>query len=275
MTDVRTSVAKRDADMEERQRNAARYLESLGPQIARVLPKHIPQERIVRIAITACRQNPTLTECAPLSLAGALMVASTLGLEVNTPTEEAFLVPYRNEATLIVGYQGFAKLVYQSGMVSLLDAQAVFPEDEFDYSKGTSPYIHHKPKLLARADNSQPVLFYATAELKTGATAFEVLTAAQVKTLRGGKVGPKGDIPDPMYWMERKTPVRQLVKLLPKSPLLALAAQVDEVDGTTLYRERVASQRADVAPDPADAARQLAEAPAAPVEDPPPGGDGL
>ncbi len=291
MGDVRTAVAERDQRREEQATRRAAYIEKLGPEIARVLPRHIPEQRIVRITITAIRQNPDLAACSALSLAGAVMVASTLGLELNTPTAEAYLVPYKGEATLILGYQGLAKLAYQSGLVTLLDAQAVYPEDEFDWAKGTQPYIHHKPRPLDRAKDSEPVYYYAVAQLKTGAPAFEVLTADQVKTLRAGKVGPKGDIPDPQHWMERKTPVRQLVKLLPKSPLLALAVDVDEHSGTELYAQHVRSTRVDQDPGwpegmpevgPAQGAgesraqrsRPTTDGPTV-VEDPPPGGEDL
>lgn len=235
MGDVRSAVAKREEEAEQRQRNAAKFLESLGPQIRRVLPRHIPEDRLVRVAITACRRTPKLTECSPLSMAGAMLTAATLGLEPNTPTGECYLVPYKGEATLIVGYQGFAKLFWQSPLAAGLDAQPVYPEDDFDYDFGTAPFLRHKKGR--RVKGSEPTDYYAVARLSTGASAFVVLSAEEVRELRGGKEGPSGDIPDPQRWMERKTAVRQLVKLLPKAPTLAFAAQVDEKGGTELYKQ--------------------------------------
>jgi recombinational DNA repair protein RecT len=55
-----------------------------------------------------------------------------------------------------------------------------------------------------------------------------------VKALRGGKVGTSGSIADPMHWMERKTVLRQLFKLLPKSTEMATAVDVDERTGSDL-----------------------------------------
>jgi recombination protein RecT len=267
---VQSAVATREEEREKAQRSLARFVDSMRPQLARVLVKAEVADRLARIATTAARTNPKLTECTPLSLAGALLTSATLG--PNTPAAECYLVPYRNkgvmEAQLIVGYQGYVKLYRQHPQAGTLRAVAVYPEDEFDWGLGTEPYIHHRPK--PHADGSEPTHYYAVARLR-GATEseFVVLTADEVKTLRQGKVGPSGDIADPQRWMERKTAIRQLVKTLPKSTSLALAAQVDESGGTDLYH-RVQSERVPAGEDP------TAELPAGvPVEDPPAGGEGL
>lgn len=261
MPDTRAAVAVADEKALERQKNQARYIEQLGPQLRRVLPAHIPEERYVRIAINAARTNPKLIQATPLSLAGALMTASVLGLEPNTPTQHCYLVPYENrkgprnpdgsspvEAQLIVGYQGFVKLSLDSPQVDWIYGEAVYPEDHFYYQRGTNPYIDHNPADNRPAD-SQPTHYYAVAILASGARPFVVLTADEVKTLRRGKVGPQGDIPDPQRWMEKKVPIKQLTKLLPKDIRLATAAEADEKDGTALYRDRVKADRMDIPDD--------------------------
>ena len=50
------------------------------------------------------------------------------------------------------------------------------------------------------------------------------------------------DIPDPQRWMERKTAIRQLTKLLPRSISLAMAAQVDEAVGRDLQPKVIVQQ---------------------------------
>jgi hypothetical protein len=97
-----------------------------------------------------------------------------------------------------------------------------------------------------------------------------VLTAAEVKQLRRGKEGPSGDIPDPQRWLERKTAIRQLCKLLPKSTALALAVQADEATGTELYVQQVRARRMDAPDETGPEAPALA----GPVENPPSGGEG-
>jgi putative phage-type endonuclease len=117
---------------------------------ARRAPKHYVKQargdadRIARLALTVVRQDPKLAECSPESFAGALLTASALGLEPGV-NGEAYLVPTRRECTLIVGYQGYAKLFWQHPLAKHLDAQAVHANDEFDYAYGLEPYLTHKP----------------------------------------------------------------------------------------------------------------------------------
>lgn len=231
---VRNAVATRD----EQQPSIAQFIGQLTPEIARALPKHMDADRIARLALTVVRKDQALARCKPESFAGALLTASALGLEPGV-NGEAYLVAYKGECTLIVGYQGFAKLFWQHPLAQHLDAQAVHENDEFDYAYGLDPFLKHKPAI---GDRGKPIAYYAVASLSTGARIFVVLSAAEVRALRGGKTGSNGGIADPMHWMERKTALRQLFKLLPKSPMLARAMDADEKTGSELRREQVIAE---------------------------------
>jgi recombination protein RecT len=150
---------------------------------------------------------------------------------------ESYLVPYKGECTLIVGYKGYNKLYWQHPLARHLDAQAVREADEFDYAYGLDPFLRHKP---GRGDRGKVTDYYAVAQLATGARMFVVLSPEEVRALRRGKTGPSGDIPDPQGWMERKTVLRQLFKLTPKSRTLARAIESDEVGGHTLRQRQIA-----------------------------------
>lgn len=203
-------------------------------EIARALPKHMDADRMARIALTAVRRDPALERCSPASFMGALLTAAQLGLEPGV-SGEAYLVAYKQECTLIVGYQGYAKLFWQHPMAKHLDAQAVYERDEFDYAYGLEPFLRHKPALGDRGD---VVAYYAVASLTSGASAFVVLSPEDVRALRGS-TGPNGKIKDPMHWMARKTAVRQLVKLLPKSADLARAIEADDKVRTDLNEDAI------------------------------------
>jgi recombination protein RecT len=212
-----------------------------------------------------------------MSFAGALLTASALGLEPNTPNAEAYLVPYGAECTLIVGYQGLIKLFWQHPLAQHIDAQAVYVGDEFDYAYGLDPFLRHKPSLDPDRLTRDVTHYYAVASLKTGARAFVVLSPEQVKELRGGKVGPdkrfKGG--DPMKWMERKTALRQLLKTLPRSTALNHALASDEVAGSTLRRRELAGGPDPQPPDdePVEYHATRADAPPIQGETVPPGVD--
>lgn len=208
----------------------AATIEQMRPEIARALPKHMDADRMARLALTVLRQTPKLADCTPASFLGALLTASALGLEPGI-NGEAYLVPHGRECTLIVGYQGMAKLYFQHPDAQHLDAQAVYENDDFDYAYGLDPFLRHKP---AMGDRGNVVAYYAVAALKSGTRLFTVLSPAEVKALRGGKVGTSGGIADPMHWMERKSALKQLFKLLPKSTTLANAIDADEQAGSVL-----------------------------------------
>lgn len=229
----------------DRQPSVAAFIKQLTPEIQRALPRGMDATRMARLALTVVRQSEiaakksgkpaqSLANCDPQSFAGALLTASALGLEPGV-NGEAYLIPYRGECTLVIGYQGMAKLFWQHPLAQHLDAQAVRRRDSFDFALGLDPYLVHKP---ARGDRGDVTDFYAVAALTTGARHFVVLTVDEVRELRKGRVGSQGDIPDPMHWMERKTALRQLVKLLPKSATLAVAMSMDERSGSDLLRHR-------------------------------------
>lgn len=209
-------------------------IQNMRGEISRALPRHMDGDRMARIALTAVRRDPKLERCDPASFMGALLTAAQLGLEPGV-SGEAYLVPYGRECTLIVGYQGYAKLFWQHPLAKHLDAQAVYERDEFDYAYGLEPHLRHKPAL---GERGEVVAYYAVAALTSGATAFVVLSPSDVKALRGS-TGPNGKIADPMHWMARKTAVRQLVKLLPKSADLARALEADEKVRTDLNEDAI------------------------------------
>lgn len=231
MSTIRNAVAERDQHTQQASGSIAAFIKNLQPEIERALPKHMTGDRMARLLLTAVRQTPKLAQCDPQSFAGAVLTASALGLEPNTPNGEAYLIPYGKECQLVIGYQGLVKLFWQSPLAQHIDAQAVHENDDFDYAYGLDPYLRHKPAL---GDRGEVVAYYGVASLNTGAKHFVVLSPAEVKALRQGKVGPSGKIADPMRWMERKTALRQLLKTLPKSANLSTAIAVDETNGSTL-----------------------------------------
>lgn len=246
----------------------ARYVNKLQPEIARALPKGMDADRVTRLALTLIRQSEmaaqkegkpqnSLARCSMESFAGALLTASALGLEPGI-NGEAYLVPYGGECTLIVGYQGLSKLFLQHPLARYLDTQAVYANDAFDYAYGRDQFLTHKPAL---GERGELVAYWAAAEMANGAFRFVVLSPDEVKKLRGGKVGPSGKIQDPQRWMERKTALRQLLKLLPKSATLAAAIVVDEQRGSVLSSREV--------PKAIDAGDPLPALPPAPDQVPP------
>lgn len=184
------------------------------------VPKTVTPERMARIAMTAVTKNPKLGLCSPSSFFGSLLTAAQLGLEVNTPLGQAYLIPYNSkrglECQFQLGYQGVIDLAYRTGQFRRIKAVVVHAKDDFTYSYGLNAVLTHVPKGV---DN--PTHVYALYELLNGGIDFEVWTWDQViaHAKRYSKSYSKAD----SGWqtapeeMAKKTVLKSLLKYAPKS----------------------------------------------------------
>lgn len=253
MTNTELDAIRNDRPVDLTPTTVGSFLNSMKGELARALPKGMDADRMARVTLTAVRKAPKLALCSAQSFSAALLTATALGLEPGV-NDEAYLIPYGRECTLVIGYQGFVKLFWQHPLAQFLDAHVVYQGDLFDYGYGLNPYLDHKPATVPDLDdngNRIPTHYYAVGGLSTGAKSFVVLTPADVKALRGGKVGPDKNFKggDPMDWMGRKTALRQLFKMLPKSVTLGHALKVDEASGSELRKAHAVQVIADAEPD--------------------------
>src|SRR5690606_10495902 len=96
--------------------NFPAMLEAYKGEIARALPKHLNPDAMARIALTCFRMNPKLADCQPASVFASVIQASQLGLRPGL-MGECYLIPYKDQCTLQLGYQGLLELVRRSGLV--------------------------------------------------------------------------------------------------------------------------------------------------------------
>ena len=158
------------------------YVNDMLPGIAKALPSVMTPERFARITLTALNTNQQLQETTPASFLGAMMTAAQLGLEPNTPLGQAYLLPYRNKGTLEcqfqIGYRGLIDLAYRSGEIKMIQAHVVYGNDDFDFSFGLEPQLHHVP---AKSDRGEPEWVYASFETKDGGHGFEVMSIDDIR----------------------------------------------------------------------------------------------
>ena len=125
--------------------------------IRQSLPSTMDPKRFARLIFNSVRRTPKLAQCSATSLIGSLLSASALGLEVDSPLGESYLVPYKTDAQLIVGYQGIVKLYRQHPMAGQVASGWVGERDRFEYAYGTQPYLTHVPAL---GDRGEPIAFW-------------------------------------------------------------------------------------------------------------------
>lgn len=185
--------------------------EKFKEQVALALPKHMTPERFSRIALTAISRTPKLQDCTQTSLFKCLLDLSAMGLEPDG--RNAHLIPYGNEATLVVDYKGLIKLVRNSGDVVSIRAENVCENDEFSWENGI---ITHRVDWLKPRGAFLAV--YAEAKLKSGEVQTAVLTNEEVESIRKrSRSGNSGPWATDTGEMRKKSALRRLCKLLPLS----------------------------------------------------------
>lgn len=242
MADLKNKLAAKaeDQQLSKPQKTLQGLIKSMEGEIARALPAHIKPDRIARIALTALRQNPDLELCTPESFLGGLITSSQLGLEINTPLGQAYLIPYNNkrcingkwqtvkEAQFQVGYMGLIDLAYRSNMYQSIYAHSVDEADTFSFEYGLDKKLKHVP-------NDQPSGkikgYYAVYRLRNGGYDFGYMSLRQVtdyKNQYSKATSDKSPWATNFDQMAKKTILKQVLKYAPKSIELTRELASDE-----------------------------------------------
>lgn len=229
------------------------YVKRMTKEIAKALPSVMTPERFTRITLSALSGNQTLQQCTPASFLGAMMTAAQLGVELNTPLGQAYLLPYKNKGVLEcqfqLGYRGLMDLAYRSGEISVIQSHVVYENDEFSYEFGLDPKLNHKPAMKDRGD---PIAVYAVFKTKDGGYGFDVMSIDDIRI--HAKKYSKSYGSDYSPWatsfeeMAKKTVLKRLLKYAPLKSDFARQVTADEGIKTEL-----ASDMLDVSNDPIEA----------------------
>jgi recombination protein RecT len=219
-------------------------LERSRGQIALALPSHLTADRMIRVALTCVQRNPLLLDCTEISLVGAIIQASQLGLMPDGHGARAYLIPRRNnkkgviEANFQPGFQGLMDLARRSKEIASFEAREVYAGDRFEYAFGLHPKLVHVPS--GEDDEAKITHVYAVCQLLNGHGQFDVLTREQIEAHR--KRYAK-DTRDDSAWktawpmMAKKTVIIRLCKYLPASVELQAAVALAEKDDMGLPQE--------------------------------------
>lgn len=220
-------------------------IESERDDIVRLLAGKVGVDKFIRAAATVLRTTPALLKCKPSSVMASLLVAAQLGLEPGGPLPGVYLVPYKDECTLIISVHGFRKLLYSAGA---LDVQTYIIRKGDEISQeSTAEGVRVLWKSADPLDDSRESIG-ALAEIRFpgGGIIQELMTKAQIekRAKAGGPVWRQ--------WreeMERKTVLRAAAKsarLVDES--LALAIEADQAiisgdaDARTIQHVEAASE---------------------------------
>lgn len=160
-------------------------------------------------------ENPVLLRCTPESLYKAIITAARYGLEIGGSLAQAYIVPYKDRAQLIIGYRGLIALVLRTGAATQVVAEAVREGDTFDRTMGIGGKITHIASKAPDRDEKPITHVYCQYLLANGNIVEDVMTRSEVNRHAElySKAASKADSPWNTAWLQMalKTVLRRPV----------------------------------------------------------------
>lgn len=223
-----------DAPLEAIKRHKA-FLDARLAKISEWVTNGLRPEALIRFAMRDMDgpRGEALRKCSPESIYLGLLACAVTGLEPGALKGEAYLVPFKGEATFMVGYRGIIKMARRSRGVAALWSNVVYEGDEFEVDLGSANRIVHKPRLGQRGQNI--IAAYAIARMTSGQDEIELMDRDDLEAVRkAGQGGPAWkDWQDQMF---KKSPVRRLGKRLPLNPDYYVALALDNAEDASEQR---------------------------------------
>ena len=234
------------------------YLTKYEPEFQRSLGQSMDAGKFARDALTAIKQTPQLLQADMSTLFGSLFLAAQLKLPVGGPLAQFHLTPRKRngvtEVLPIIGYGGYVQLIMNTGLYSRVGAFLVHDRDHFkEGANSERGEFYDFEKAPGDRGAVRGVVGYV--KLKGyDETQYVYLDAETIREVHRPKYWEKTPWATSEGEMFKKTAIRQLQKLLPKSvdqQNVALAAQADQavvkhVDGV---EDLTIVQDAEVVPD--------------------------
>lgn len=188
-----TAIAERKPETPEGTILRLAFDQKMQARVKAILPRHVTPERFMAVFRTAVSHVPKLNECEPYSVIGGMVLASQMGLEVNTPQQHAWLVPFyngqtkRQEAQLMLGYRGLLELASRAYPNASFYASEVYSNDIFHERRGTAQELVHE--IVDYNDRGTFVGVYAVGEFPGRRPAFRFTPKSVIDKIRAGVKG--------------------------------------------------------------------------------------
>lgn len=222
------------ASLRDRHVAVRNELEKARPRLNAIIPiaTGLTASRAIAVCLDALSRQPKLLECEPRTIVRSVIHASEIGLELGSPLGEAFIVPFKNKATMMIGYRGFTKLILGSPQVVGVKAVLVREADTFDVDEGENKIVH---KLAQGGPRQRGKITHAYSRVfrDNGFSQFEVMHIDELDKIKSESIRRSyGHTPwktheEEMY---KKCPLRRQAKWLDLSPLGRRASEIDDLD---------------------------------------------
>ena len=200
----------------------------LMPKFEQVLNGIMPASRLIRTVMISCERTPKLFECERQSLFNAAMTFAVLGLEVDGVTGQGYIIPFKGIAQPVIGYKGMNTLGARSGLT--ISGGVVREGDEFKYSEGSIPFVHHI-RRLGDESKRQIVAAWAVARANERPPTLKILSITEILAIKTksprGNQAPWSDDAIGFPAMAEKSAKRRLARDMPLN-VFQSAARMEE-----------------------------------------------
>ena len=195
-----------------------------------------------------------LQSCDPRAVALECLKAASLNLPINKGLGFAYVVPYKNVPTFIVGWKGLIQLAQRSGQYRIINADCIYDGEEVARNRLTGELT-----ITGEPRSNQVIGYFGYFELINGYKKMLYMTHKEAEEY--GKRYSKaysttGPWKTEFDKMAMKSVLRQLLKYGPMSTEMQ---KVDEYEAMTAQRQAQESIRANANKAPLDIPVQDAE----------------
>lgn len=138
-------------------------------------------EKIARSFAWEINTNDKLKCCSQLSMVNAFYKCCEYGLDPASFLGHAWLIPYKSNIDLQIGYRGWLKLLFNSPLVANVYSYAVYEDDEFSYEPGMNPNIKHIPSNEPKKELEKLIATYGVVKLKNGEAQIRVFFRDEIE----------------------------------------------------------------------------------------------
>jgi recombination protein RecT len=138
-TDVRNnSLATTQQPEPKQMTHIQEFMESevIKSRFAGVLGERGSSSYITSVLLAVANNLP-LQQCSPVSIYTSALRAATMRLSVDQSTGQAYLVPFKGTATLIVGWKGIYDMAIRTGKYKRIEVHKLYEGETFDQDRLT------------------------------------------------------------------------------------------------------------------------------------------
>jgi len=227
MTRSRQSTAiseRKDAKPSSPMARLRKNLNERSERMAQEMTDKINVDSQIGAVLSLANANAGLLKCHPDSIISAVYEACRLGLHLHPSMKQAYLVPFKGRAQLIIDFRGLIYRAIKSGMIRSAKVKLIYKNDHFRERTvllgGQDQSILEHEYALGE-DRGDIIGGYSMFKLPNGDTTHRVMPIERVKAIRRAAPSARSNRDTP--WdthpeeMISKTILKWGLKLIPMS----------------------------------------------------------